>query len=120
MRIYDNGIYRDMTPAELEEYNNAPVMEVIENPLEKRLEEIEKTNDIQFELIDVTLMATDEMYCMLEPILELVPQEVVNERAVSKMIDMYVAMVQRGLKKIDEVPLRYRSEVKRILEMLEQ
>ena len=35
------------------------------------------------------------------------------------MVDMYVAMVVRGLKTIDEVPSRYREEVKQILKQLE-
>ena len=34
------------------------------------------------------------------------------------MVDMYVAMVQRGLKTIEEVPVRYREQVKKILEQL--
>ena len=37
----------------------------------------------------------------------------------NKMVDMYVAMVVRGLKTIDEVPSRYREEVKQILKQLE-
>ena len=36
------------------------------------------------------------------------------------MVDMYVAMIIRGLKTIDEVPLRYREEVRMILEQLEK
>ena len=122
MKVYDNGVYREMTPKELEDYNNIliPAQETVEDLLEKRLSNVEKTNDTQFELIDVTLMATDEMYCMLEPILELVPQALASERTVSKMIDMYVAMIIRGLKTIEEVPTRYREEVKKVLAQLEK
>lgn len=65
-------------------------------------------------------MATDEMYMMLEPILEAMPQTIKNERMVSKMVDMYVAMVIRGLKTIEEVPARYRKEVQDILNKLEK
>ena len=36
------------------------------------------------------------------------------------MVDLYVAMIQRGIKTIDQVPLRYREEVRRILEELEK
>ena len=57
------------------------------------------------------------MYIMIEPLLEAM---IINERGVSKMVDMYVAMVMRGLKTIDEVPLRYREEVRLILEELEK
>ena len=31
------------------------------------------------------------------------------------MAEMYAKMVQRGIKTIDEVPVRYREEVKQIL-----
>lgn len=82
---------------------------------------IQETNKNQDELINVSLCATDEMYMMLEPLLQSVPQTLqINERMVSKMVDLYVAMVMRELKTINEVPLRYREEVKKILEQLEK
>lgn len=76
---------------------------------------LQETNDNQDDLIDISLCATDEMYMMIEPLLSAVPQTM-SERMVSKMVEMYVAMVERGLKTIDEVPLRYREQVKEILE----
>lgn len=79
-------------------------------------EEIKETNIIQDELIDTTMMATDEMYMMLEPLLA----ETLSERSTSKMVDMYVAMVQRGIKTIEQVPIRYREQVKKILDQLEK
>ena len=36
------------------------------------------------------------------------------------MVDMYVAMVMRSLKTIEEVPARYREEVKKVLDKLEK
>lgn len=36
------------------------------------------------------------------------------------MIDMYVAMIQRGLKKIEQVPIRYREDVRDALNELEK
>lgn len=83
----------------------------------KKIKEVNNTQDI---LIDTTMMATDEVYTMLEPILEMIPQTMSLERSVSKMVDMYVAMVQRGLKTIEQVPMRYREEVRRILSELEK
>ena len=83
----------------------------------KKIKEVNNTQDI---LIDTTMMATDEVFMMLEPILEMIPQTMSLERSVSKMVDMYVAMVQRGLKTIDQVPTRYREEVSRILTELEK
>lgn len=84
-----------------------------------RLDEINITNKNQDNLIDVTLCATDEMYMMIEPLLAAQPQ-MINEKGVSKMVDMYAAMVIRGLKTIDEVPARYREQVKEILAQLEK
>ena len=83
-------------------------------------EEIKKTNTKQDELIDVSLCATDEMFVMLEPILEMFPQTINLEREVSKMVDLYVAMVMRGLKTIEQIPVRYREQVKEILAQLEK
>ena len=81
---------------------------------------LEETNNNQDSLIDISLCATDEMYMMIEPLLEVVPQTLNNERMMSKMVDMYVAMVIRELKTIEEVPVRYREQVKEILAQLEK
>ena len=83
--------------------------------------ELKAINDGQDKLIDTTMLAADEMFMMLEPLLsEAVNLNILNERSGSKMVDMYVAMVQRGIKTIDEVPARYREQVKEILEQLEK
>lgn len=92
----------------------------IEPTLEEKIEELKEVNNIQDILIDTTMLATDEIFTMIEPILDLVPENIYLERGVSKMVDMYVAMIQRGIKTIDEVPVRYREEVKRILTELEK
>ena len=89
----------------------------IDEKLINKVAEIDQENLIQNELIDISLLATDEMFMMLEPLLEAVQ---IDERGMSKMIDMYVAMIMRGLKTVDEVPLRYREDVRRILEELER
>ena len=91
--------------------------ENIDEKLINKVAEIDQENLIQNELIDISLLATDEMFMILEPLLEAVQ---INERGMSKMIDMYVAMIMRGLKTVDEVPLRYREDVRRILEELEK
>lgn len=41
-------------------------------------------------------------------------------KEVSKMVELYVVMIQRGLKTIDQVPVRYREQVKVILESVEK
>ncbi len=35
------------------------------------------------------------------------------------MVELYVVMVQRGLKKVEEVPARYREDVKALLDAVE-
>lgn len=94
--------------------------ELIENNLEKRVTNLEETKKTQDELINITMLATDEMYMMLEPLLTGVAQTLSLERSVSKMVDMYVAMVMRELKTIEQVPARYREEVREILAQLEK
>lgn len=81
---------------------------------------LKETNDTQDVLINTTMLATDEMFTMLEPLLSEVAQVLSLERSVSKMVDMYVAMVQRGLKTIEQVPARYREEVRELLAQLEK
>lgn len=92
----------------------------IEPTLEEKIKELKEVNNVQDILIDTTMLATDEIYTMIEPILDLVPQNLSLERGVSKMVDMYVCMIQRGLKTIEQIPIRYREEVRRILTELEK
>lgn len=105
--------------------DNTVTYELVDRPLTapeqnaKAIENIQQVNNNQDDLIDITLMATDEMYIMIEPLLAAQPQ-FVNGKGVSKMVDMYTAMVIRGLKTIDEVPVRYREQVKEILAKLEK
>ena len=92
---------------------------VVKEPtIEDKIIELERVNAIQDELINVSLLATDEMFCMLEPLLSSV--NIIDVKGVSKMVDMYVAMVQRGIKQKEDIPLRYREEVIKILEALEK
>ena len=36
------------------------------------------------------------------------------------MVELYVVMIQRGLRTIDQVPARYREQVRALLEQVEQ
>ena len=83
------------------------------NTLSLRNRELEEVNEQQDELIDITMMATDEMYSMLEPLME--EAEPMGLLDCSKMAQMYVAMVRRGIKKIEDVPSRYQEEVREVL-----
>lgn len=116
-QIVYNGATKETTVELVEQ-----PLEIFEIPpqqaptLEERVGQIEEVNNIQDELINISLTATDEVYCMLEPLLAEI--NLFTTRGNSKMVDMYVAMVQRGLKTIEEVPVRYREQVKKILEQL--
>lgn len=93
---------------------------IFEPTLEEKIKELQEENKTQDILIDTTMLATDEIFTMIEPILEAIPQTLTLERGISKMVDMYVCMIQRGLKTIEQIPVRYREEVKRILAELEK
>ncbi|MGG7057617.1 CD1375 family protein [Clostridium tertium] len=89
--------------------------------LKKENEELKEINNIQDEAINVNLLATDEIYSMLEPILSMTAEiSTLEVEGVSRMVDLYVVMIQRGLKTIDQVPARYREEVKIILTEIEK
>lgn len=124
---YDNTTHYISVSGYVENENNVIINYVVneieenqEPTLEEQIAELEETNKTQDELINTTMLATDEMYMMIEPLLSESVQTLSLERSVSKMVDMYVAMVQRGLKTIDEVPARYREQVKEILAQLEK
>ena len=68
------------------------------------------------------MLALDEMFILFEPMLMTTMSILsVNEREVrNPMVELYVVMIQRGLKTIDQVPARYREEVKAILDAVEK
>ena len=90
------------------------MLELLDKEAINKILILKEENEKQDELIDTTLLATDEMYMMLEPLLA--SQVNLTSEYISRMAAMYVAMVQRGLKTIDEVPVRYREEVRAIIE----
>ena len=85
--------------------------------LSLRNRETQETNETQDHIIDASLCAVDELYTMYETTQEVEAMSADEEG--SRMVDMYVAMVQRGLKTIDQVPVRYRERVREILAQLE-
>ena len=80
----------------------------VEPTLEERVFNLEMENKQLETLLNTTMLATDEMYMLIEPLLA----DMLSETTISKIADMYVAMVQRGITTNDNVPLRYREEVK--------
>ena len=111
MKKYVNGQYIEMTQEEIEEYNKNNIEIQQEPTLEEQIKELQEVNHQQDELINISLLATDEMYMMIEPLLV----NTLSTQSNNKMVDMYVAMVQRQLKDIEEIPSRYKEQVKEIL-----
>lgn len=70
-----------------------------------------------FNIIDSILLGMDELLQLIEPILGFLPMtlDVEQEKVVSKFVALYVLMIQRGLKTIDEVPERLRIDVENSL-----
>ena len=98
--------------------------DILEDVDDKQLEKHER-------LTDVILLAIDQMYLMLEPIIwNEVSVDSLSELPIfhnvnkefwegTVMVELYAVMVQRGLKTIDQVPARYRARVEELLANVE-
>ena len=80
-------------------------------------------------LTDVLLCAIDDLYTQIEPLLT-VSEELcimgefeskfsINALGGDSMVELYVVMIQRGLKTIEQVPARYREQVQALLNAVE-
>lgn len=109
---YINDELVELTVEEKEFYISQPqpTLEEKVQLQEDKINILTEENKKQDEVIDVALLATDEIFMMLEPLL--VSQVSTLNTNVNKITEMYVLMVQRGLKTIDEVPITLREEVK--------
>lgn len=72
-------------------------------------DELETTNREQDDVIDVTLLALDEVYGMIDE------GEIETMSTGSPMVNVYVKMIKRGIKTLDEVPAKYRAEVEELI-----
>lgn len=80
-------------------------------------ENINSTNEMNEMTIDLLLLTLDEMYVSFEPILSMVPMtmDLEHEEKVSKFVNLYLLMIKKGLKTIDEIPEKFREQVNRLL-----
>lgn len=83
------------------------------NSQEQQIKLLTQENNIQNELINITLMATEQMYSLVEPLLANV---LINNKDVNPLVNMYAAMIKKGL--IDQVPEKYRDLVNKNIEIL--
>lgn len=84
-----------------------------------KVEEQATINMTQDAVIDMSLLAMDEMFVTMESLIS-GASTFTFKKGGDKMVDLYVVMIQRGLKTIDQIPERYREEVRAILEKLEK
>jgi hypothetical protein len=73
----------------------------------------QSTNDV----LDTVMTAIDEMFFMFEPLLTALPMVMseLEEAVVSPMAKLYFLMVQRGLKTIDEIPVKFKEDVIKLM-----
>lgn len=65
--------------------------------------------------IDLLLYSIDEIYTSVEPLLAMVPMTIETENKVSKLVNFYVLMIKRDLKTIEEIPERFKEEVRKLI-----
>ena len=80
------------------------------------LDELSVTHD---ELFDVNMLAIDELFTILDSLM-VETYSLNEEREVNPMVELYVVMIQRGLKTLEQVPARYREQARQILEKVEE
>lgn len=90
----------------------------LETPVSQN-EEVFNRLDTHDEIIDVNMLAIDELFTILEPLM-VETYSMNEEMEVNPMVELYVVMVQRGLKTLEQVPARYREQVRQILEKVEK
>lgn len=62
--------------------------------------------------LDVLLMAVDEIYMSVEPLLMMIPMAIPeDESTINYLVPFYAEMVRRGLKSKEKIPERFREEV---------
>lgn len=68
-------------------------------------------------IIDSILLGMDELLQLIESILGSLPMtlDAEQEKVVSKFVALYVLMIQRGLKTIEEIPERFKGDVENLL-----
>lgn len=79
--------------------------------------ELDNLKESNNNTLDILLMAVDEIYTSVEPLLMMVPMTIPEEGSINNnLIPFYVEMVKRGLKTKEEIPERFKEEVIALLE----
>lgn len=82
--------------------------------LKKSFKEINNQNDFT---IDLLLFTIDELYISIEPLLSMVPHtiDVNSDNIISNFVKFYTLMIKRNLKNINEVPEKFRDDIRKLL-----
>lgn len=77
--------------------------------------DMQEFKDTTNEILDTVMEAMDEMFMMFEPLMMMIPMTMsmddLQEPIISPMAKLYLLMIQRGLKSIDEVPEKFKQDV---------
>lgn len=77
--------------------------------------DMQEFKDTTNEILDTVMEAMDEMFVMFEPLMMMIPMTMsmddLQEPIISPMAKLYLLMIQRGLKTIDEVPKKFKQDV---------
>ena len=75
-----------------------------------RIEHLENESRRQEELLNMLMLAADEMFSLIEPLISiaLLSDE---ETCGSRIVEMYIAMIERNLKTLEDVPKSLRGIV---------
>lgn len=80
--------------------------------------ELDNLKAVNTETINTLLLAVDEIYLSVEPLLMMIPMMIPEDgdTPLSKLVFFYAEMIKRGLKSKDEIPEKFRKDVIALLE----
>ena len=81
--------------------------------------ELDNLKESNNQTIDTILMAVDEIYTSIEPLLMMIPMPIPEDNEIpiiSNLVPFYVEMVERGLKTKEEIPEKFKDKVIELLD----
>lgn len=81
--------------------------------------ELDNLKESNNQIIDTMLMAVDEIYTSIEPLLMMIPMPIPEDNEIpiiSNLVPFYVEMVKRGLKTKEEIPEKFKDKVIELLD----
>lgn len=92
--------------------------------LENETSQLQDAVNTQEEVINYNLLATTELYEAIEPPIEVAlaldPNNENIKEVKSKMVEVYAILILKGLKTIEQVPIKLRPQVEAMLEELQK